>query len=55
MWRSAGQSTIEYLLIIAGIVAALILAKGFIGTKVRNSYERMANMVEDSVDSLPLN
>ncbi len=55
MWRFAGQSTIEYLLIVAGIVAALMLARGFIKTKVKNSYEHMANMVEDSVDSLPFN
>lgn len=49
MWRLIGQSTIEYLVIVAGIVAALMLARGVIKERISNSYEHMAGMVENSV------
>lgn len=46
-----GQSTLEYLLILAGIIAALIIFKGTIQTKVNAALDSAGDTIEESTES----
>ena len=49
--NSKGQSTLEYLLILAGIIAALIIFKGTIQTKVNTALDKAGETIETSAES----
>ena len=46
-----GQSTLEYLLILTGIIAAVIIFKGTVQTKVNAALDKAGETIEESAES----
>jgi len=47
-----GQSTLEYLLIITGLIAAIILAKGYVQNKMNTALNRAGDKIVEETDTL---
>lgn len=45
-----GQSIMEYLIILAGIIAAVLLVKAMLQTKVEGSYNHLGNQMESAIN-----
>ena len=47
-----GQSTLEYLLIITGLIAAIVLAKGYIQGKMGTALNRAGDKIVEETETL---
>ncbi len=47
-----GQSTLEYVLILSGLIAAVVLAKGYIQTKMNDALNTAGDKIVTETDSL---
>lgn len=54
MFKRKGQSTLEYVIILTAIVAAVIIASRLVGTKVQSSLEGVSNKMDTKVQSMNL-
>ena len=52
LFRRGGQSTLEYLLILTGIIAAIVIAKGYIQTKVGTAINRAGDKIVQETEEL---
>ena len=46
LFNRRGQSTLEYLLILTGIIAALLIFKGTVQTKVNTALDKAGDTIE---------
>ncbi len=45
-----GQSIVEYLIILAGIIAAILVVKTMLQNKVQSSYNHLGNQMEAAIN-----
>ncbi len=45
-----GQSIVEYLIILAGIIAAILVVKTMLQNKVQGSYNHLGNQMESAIN-----
>ena len=51
LFKKKGQSTLEYLLVLAGIIAALVVFKSTIEEKVKNTLDKAGDTIENASSS----
>jgi Flp pilus assembly pilin Flp len=54
MFKRNGQSTLEYVIILTAIVAAVIIGSRMVGTKVESSMNSVATKMDTKVGSINL-
>ncbi|MCX5709646.1 MAG: class III signal peptide-containing protein [Candidatus Omnitrophica bacterium] len=54
MFKRKGQSTLEYVIILTAIVAAVIIASRLVGTKVQSSLEGVSTKMDTKVQNMNL-
>jgi len=54
MFQRKGQSTLEYVIILTAIVAAVIVGAKVVGGKVGNSMSSVATKMDDKVSTINL-
>ena len=52
LFRKGGQSTLEYLLILTGIVAAIIIGKTFIQGKMESALSKAGDEIVEQTENL---
>ncbi len=52
LFNRGGQSTLEYLLILTGLIAAILLAKGYIQGKMGEALNRAGDKIVEETDTL---
>ncbi len=50
-----GQSIVEYLLILAGIIAAILIVKAQLETKVKSSYNGLTENMTKAIGKIQVN
>ncbi len=50
--KRKGQSIVEYLLIFAGIISAILVVKGTLNTKLQSSYNQLANQMGNAINHI---
>ncbi len=51
LFNKRGQSTLEYLLILAGIIAALMIFKGTVQTRVNTALDKAGDTISGSTET----
>jgi Flp pilus assembly pilin Flp len=54
MFKRTGQSTLEYVIILTAIVAAVIIGSRMVGSKVESSMNSVATKMDTKVGSINL-
>ncbi len=55
MRRRRGQSIVEYLIIIAGIIGAVLIVKGVVDQRLKSGYSHLANEMGSALNYYSFN
>lgn len=50
-----GQSTLEYVIILAAVIGAIIVVASVLRPKIQNSYDNLGNKMQDKVNEVNFN